>query len=510
MEMLVWVVLFQMHEQHINAMKIKSFLLCVALLSASIITPANSQNVNTDTLMKHIQYLASSTFEGRMAGTQGYLKAAQYVADVLESYGVKPYDEDSWPQLFEVECNEVENASLDTYINDNDIRKHYVLGKDFVCAGMTGRGYADAQVVFCGYGIDHPAFNEYANVDPQGKVVMVVTGIPSFLPSNITDQYASLRDKARIAKAHGAVAIVAINLAETCRPTEVQSHIFSGLGTHEATFPILQPTRYCGDQLLQGESMDIDSTLALINQTRTPHSFSLRKKFAININAKYSPKAITCNIVGFKEGCDKKLKKEIVVVGAHLDHVGMQGETCLFPGADNNASGVAAVLETARLLQDPNYQPRRSVVFVFFSGYEQQNIGSRVFVSNFDRLNMVDAFVDVECIGNGDSIAVLGNKRFPALWEIANRNDSAHTQSMVHGFKTNPKGDAAAFAQVGIPSIVISNYNGNRYAHVPSDIAENIDRKMVTKAATLLYRTVFELTDGNYQGRNPKSRKIKF
>lgn len=488
-------------------MKKITILFAISIISTLTTFSTSAQNV--DTLMKHVQNLSSSEYQGRMAGTNGFLEAANYVANTLANFGVKPYD-DNWGQLFEIECNEVENCSLNSYVNDNDVRTNYVLGKDFICAGMTGRGYADAQVVFCGYGIDHPSFNEYANVDPRGKIVMVVTGTPNFLPSNITRDYATLRDKARVAKSHGAVAIVAVNMSPTCRYNEVQSHIFSGNGDHLATFPIVQPTHQCGNSLLKNELRDIDSTLALIDQCQTPQSFTLRKKIEINLNAKYSPKALTCNVVGYLPGTDKKLSKEYIVVGAHLDHVGMQGETCLFPGADNNASGVAAVLETARLLSMPETEHKRSVIFVLFSGTESQFLGSRIFVSNCDQLSHIDAFVDVECIGNGDSIAVLGNKRFPALWEIANKNDSVHTQYMVHGYKTAPRGDAAAFAQVGIPSIVITNYNGNHFSHVPSDIPENIDRTMIQKATSLLFHTVYELCDGDYQGRDPKSRKIKF
>lgn len=473
-------------------------------------TALSAQEANTDTLMKHIQRLASDEFSGRMAGTEGYMRAADYVKDVLRHYGVEPYsNEVDWKQFFELECNEVENCSLETYVNTNDVRTTYVLGRDFVCAGMTGRGYADAQVVFCGFGIDHSSFNEYASVDARGKIVLVLTGVPSFLPSKVTDAYVSLRDKARVARDHGAVALVAINLSESCRPDEVQSHIYSGLGKHQPTFPILQPTRYCGESLLHDEDRDIDSTLSLINSTQKPQSYLLRKRFTININALYQPKALTCNVMGVMRGNDLGMRKEYIVVGAHLDHVGMQGETCMFPGADDNASGIAALLETARLLSEAEEKPGRSIVFVCFSGAETQHLGSQVFVSNFPKLGYIEAFINIECVGNGDSLAVMGNKKFPALWQIANRNDALYTQRMVHGFKTLPKGDAIAFTEVGIPSLVFSTYNGNHYAHVPSDISENIDRRLVQQAATLVWRTVSELANGDYQGRDPRTRRIR-
>lgn len=480
--------------------------LCMALLPLKM----EAQDLaSTDTLMKHVRNLASSQFEGRMAGTDGYNQAAEYVANVLQSYGAKPY-KGEWYQYFELECNQLENCTFNTYIGGKDQPTLYVLGKDFVCGGMTGRGYADANVVFCGYGIDDNSYNEYAHVDAQGKIVMVVSGTPNFLPQALTKQYSTLRDKARVAQRHGAVALVVINMAQSCRPEEVQSRIYSGELPHLPTFPIIQPTRRTGEILLQDEKMSLDSVMNLIQSDMKPHSFHLLKKFEINVNTIYHPKALTANVMGVIEGNDPMLKREYIVVGAHLDHVGMQGNTCLFPGADDNASGVAAVLETARLLANTPGGVKRSVLFVFFSGAESQHLGSQIFVSNFDRLNKIEAFLNAECVGNGDSIAVLGNKRFPDLWASAHRADSAVTHFMVHGYKTMPKGDAAAFTAVGIPSLVFTNFNGNRYAHVPSDIPENIDRNMINKSATLIYHTLLELGIGDYQGRSIRSRRYKF
>lgn len=487
----------------------KLFAVATLMLAVFPFTLHSQDIASSDTLMKHVRYLASSQCEGRLAGTDGFIRAAEYVVNALASYGAKPY-KDEWLQLFEIETNQVENCTFNTYVNSNDARTLYVLGKDFVCAGMTGRGYADANVVFCGYGIDDKSYNEYKKVDAQGKIVMVLSGTPNHLPSNIAKQYASLRDKARVAQRHGAVALVVVNLSQTCRPNEVQSRVYSGEEPHLPTFPILFTTRQLGETLLQDERFSLDSVMNLLQSDMAPHSFHLLKKFEINVNAQYHPKALTANIMGVIEGKDAALKREYIVVGAHLDHVGMQGNTCLFPGADDNASGVAAVLETARMLANTPGGVKRSVLFVFFSGAESQHLGSRIFVSNFDRLENVEAFLNAECVGNGDSIAVLGNKRFPDLWASAHRADSAVTHFMVHGYKTVPNGDAAAFYAVGIPSLVFTNYNGNRYAHVPSDIPENIDRNMLQKSATLLYHTLLELGIGDYQGRSIRSRRYRF
>ncbi len=491
-------------------MKIKKVLVLMAFVALLTPTRAVAQEISIDTLMNHIYELTSSKYEGRLSGTDTYLEAAEYVANTLQRYGVEPY-KGEWTQYFATECNQIENCTFNTYVNDNDVKKVYVLGRDFCCAGMTGRGYADAPVVFCGYGIDNPAFDEYAHVDAKGKVVMVLSGTPNFLPSSITDQYTYLRDKARAAQRHGACALVVVNMSPSCAPYEVQGNIYNGKLPHLATFPIIQPTQDCGTELLQNETMTLQQAVQTIQEKQEPQSFHLRKKFAIEVNGRYHPEALTANLIGVYPGVDKSMKDEYIVVGASLDHLGQQGTTCLFRGADANASGVAALLETARQLQLSDDQPSRNVLFVLFASSEQQYLGSQIFVSNFSPLKGIEAFVDVNTVGCGDSLMVLGNNRYPALWEVARKVDTLYGEGMMSvAHKTNPKGNAQAFDHVGIPAINITSFNGKRHYHVPSDISENIDRHYIVKATKLLFETVLDLSFGEYQGRSNASRRVRF
>ena len=537
------------------------FLALVALLIPVV---SNSQEVSTDTLMKHIIELSSERYEGRQAGTWGYNAAVKYCVEVLRSYGVEPAgDEGGWFQEFDVECNEIDNCTFNTYLPGAKNHEAYSLGRDFSCAAMTGRGYADANVVFCGYGIDASAYDDYAEVDARGKIVIVASGVPNFLPSDITDHYATLRDKARVAKSHGAVALVSINMSKTCADFEVQCRGYSGKLPHLATFPIIQPTKYCAESLFRGEAMPIDEALAKIQDDHKPHSFAFLKKFEIETNAKYRASARTYNVVGIMHGASKKVKREYIVVGAHLDHVGRQGETCFYPGADDDASSVAALLETARLLSElpVDKRPARSVVFVIFSGSEQLDKGTYEFIDHFRYQGRIEAFLSIDCIGSGDSIDVRGNARYPNLWGIACHNDSLYTHAMgrakktikvyateeelaerakqkkleekeaakdpkkakalkkkkptgnekfseqvVEGFQTMPTGDALAFQPLEIPSLVFTTFNGKQHQHTPYDVPENINREILTKSASLVYHTLCELTRGYYQGRSFESK----
>ena len=489
--------------------------------------------VNTDSVMKHIIELSSDTYEGRLAGSNGHERAMRYAERVLARYGVQPVKEEyghrhadrerPWLEPFTIECNEVENAKFNVYsvVRDQKGANAYIdrkekrvvtLVNEFCCAGMTGRGYVEAQMVFCGYGIDNALFNEYQYVDAKGKIAVVLTGLPEghTMPERVAAMYASLRDKARTAERHGAIGMLAINTSRTCESWEPQGRVYCGELPHMPTFPVLHLTLDCGREIFQGEHMELDSAIAALAAGQVS-SFALLKKAEIDINARYRPQAPTANVVGILEGNDARLKNELIVVGASIDGLGMQGETCLFPGADINASGVAAVLEVARLLSNPDYRPHRSVAFVLFSGSEQQYLGSRQFVADFPKLRQVEAFIGAQNIGSGDSIVVLGGGRFPSLYDMAwNRDTMHHRQHIVKdGKKSLARGDARAFEAIGVPSLMITTLNGMVHNHVTTDIWENIDTRILGIATTLMVETVSEIGEGLYQGRSPQSRALR-
>lgn len=484
--------------------------LLVPLCALAQVPKDENQPASLNHLMNVVNDLGSDDFVGRMAGTEGYDKSAEYVINELAQYGVQPY-QGNWNQLFEIETNEIWNATFRTYLNAQDERTVLVLGRDFCCTGMTGRGYADANVVFCGYGIDDPKFDEYKKVDAQGKIVMILNGAPNFVSKDIARKF-TIREKTRAAMRHGACGLVIVNIGKNAPIAEVQGNIFNGEGPHLATFPVLFATQACAEQLLDGEPLSFQEAVDTIQHTFKPFSFHMRKRFEMRVDTKYHPSAITENIIGIYPGSDSRMSNEYIVVGANLDGIGQQGETCLFPGASENASGVAVLLEVARMLHNAALQPRRSVIFVLFSGSEQQHIGSQIFVSNFKPLNRIEAFIGIENVAMGDSIVAMGNGCYPSLYQVACNMDSAFTDHfLARQFDKLPcSAEALAFDKVKIPSLLFTNMNGGKYHHVPSDIPENVDRQFILRTAKLVYETVYELTFGDYQGRSIRSKRIRF
>ena len=295
-----------------------------------------------------------------------------------------------------------------------------------------------------------------------------------------------------------------MNVSTTCPPYEPQARTYCGELPHLGTFPILQITLDCAREIMADQVTPLDSALARMQRDGTVQSFSLVKKAEIDVNARYNPAARTTNVMGLLRGTDKYLSREYIVIGASLDGSGMQGETCLFPGADINASGVAAVLETARLLSKAEYRPRRSVLFVIFSGSEQQFAGSRNFVEMYPQLDKAEAFINVQNIGYGDSVAVLGGMKYPTLESIVLDRDTVTGRlNVAHsGEPQGVRGDARAFDAARIPSVVITTTRGMHHNHTTTDVWENIDRRILTICSQLVTETVAELGEGLYQGRN--------
>ena len=157
-----------------------------SVASCQDLNPLEMPTVNEDSVMKHIVELSSERYAGRLAGSNGYNEALYYAEQVLRTYGAT-LDR----QVFEIECNEIENCKFNTYTPGTKEKTVYTLGNEFCCAGMTGRGYVDAQMVFCGYGIDNELMNEYKTVDVRGKIAIVLSGLPEggWIPQDIAARY---------------------------------------------------------------------------------------------------------------------------------------------------------------------------------------------------------------------------------------------------------------------------------------------------------------------------------
>jgi hypothetical protein len=482
----------------------KKTLTAFIVLLTSIIVNAQSttglSEINKEDLIKNVRILTSPDFDGRLPGSEGYNKAAQFTADKFYELRLMFAGDGNYFQYLNVEYNKIElPAIFKTIIADDTVIGD--IGKDFVLRGFTGSNKFTLPVVFCGYGISRPDlyYDDYAGINVKNKIVIVFKQNPKWKNDNKDWEANYPREKSLVAKRHGAKGILFISLPNDEKPQPLIGSIMHGEGEQPTDFPQLHISLDVANRLLTRTGFSISDVQTKIDEKKKPLSMNLATKAHIEVKAIYEKNTRTMNVVAMIEGSDPKLKEEYVVIGAHLDHVGSQAGL-LFPGANDNASGSAAVLEIAEAVVKGGVEPKRSVIFVLFASEEQGLNGSKHFVERWKRgYDKITAMINLDCIGYGDSIQVGNGKSAPNLWEIASQIDETSFNSMVDRTWNGGGADATPFHEKGIPCLYFVTTNSYDHLHLPSDKVETLNPVLYEKAVRLAHLTVLEIANGVYQ-----------
>ena len=472
------------------------------LITAIFVNAQNSTKIykiNKEELLQNVKILSSSEFEGRLAGSEGFNKAARFAADKFYELGLKPAGDEKYFQYFNIEYNRIDSpAVFKTVVGTDTI--NYELGRDFVCRGFTGTNSLKLPVVFCGYGISRPDLNydDFTGIDTDNKIVMVFKQNPKWKidDKDLGDGYP--RQKSLTAKKHGAKSILFISLPNDDKPQPLIGSVLHGEGEQPVDFPQLHISSDAANKLLTGTGFSISNCQTKIDESKKPFSVNLTTKAIVEVHAWYEKNALTMNVAGMIEGSDPVLKNEYVIVGAHLDHVGTQAGL-LFPGANDNASGSAGVLEIAKAFIRNGIKPKRSVIFVLFAGEEQGLDGSKHFVESWKQgYDNITAMLNLDCVGYGDSIQVGNGRSAPILWQIAKRNDEAGINLMVNTTWSGGGADATPFDEKGIPCLYFVTTNSYDHLHLPSDKVETLNGALYENIVKLAYMTAVEVANGSY------------
>jgi len=294
------------------------------------------------------------------------------------------------------------------------------------------------------------------------------------------------------------VGLILVASAEQWQPRAIAS-VLHGPGRHLPAFPQLEVGPAVADELLAGGGSTIAQLKARIDQQRKPASLALPSRVAIEVSATYEAAAKTDNVIAVLPGQDPELREECVVVGAHLDHVGRQGDVVL-PGANDNASGAAVVMAVAEAFAAARIRTRRTVVFVLFSAEEQGLYGSRHYVAH-PRCPLAHtvAMINADCVGFGDAIQVGGQETYPRLWAVARSRDDAVTHRMIDESWPGGGADAKPFHEAGVPTAYFATKNSYAHLHDASDTPETLDPALLESVARLVFLTVNEVAQGRYQ-----------
>lgn len=493
-------------------MRLKYFLSIILLLSSlypqELSINDSYTEIKKENLMKVVRYLSSKELAGRLSGSDGYNKAASFMANEFAYLDLKPIGDNKYFQNLNVEYNEILAPAKLNLIENNQVKKEYRLGKDYVFRGFTGSGHITAPLTFVGYGITNTKLNydEYAGIDVKGKIVIAFKYSPRW---RIEDKYhlgdLSLREKISNAYEHGAVAIMFVSFPNDAKPQEPILSILDGEGEQNESFPSMHIDIPVADEFLSGSGYTLKDLQTRIDSTRKPFSIPLTTTAEILATAKYYEEMETMNVVGLQEGSDPKLKDEYLVIGAHLDHVGSQAGEIYAPGANDNASGSAAVLEMARTFANTKIKPKRSIIFVLFASEEIGLEGAKHFAENSPiPVEKITAMINLDCVGYGDSIQVGNGKSAPNLWQIAKANDSVYTKQMTTNTWLGGGADATPFHQKGIPCAYFVTTNSYKHLHCITDTAETLNKDLFEKVVRLAYLTASEVANGNYQREKVK------
>ena len=476
------------------------FLIIFSLTATPQIIDHGLESIKGNELIQTVKILASVKFDGRLSGSEGYNEAAKFAAERFEQFGLIPAGDSGFFQYLNVEYNKIDTPVVFNLILGK--KNHpYILGKDFVFRGFTGAANITLPVTFCGYGISRPdlGYDDYEKIDVKDKIVLVFKQNPEWKINDEPWGNEYPREKSRVAYKHGAKGIIFVSRPNDEKPQPLIGSVMHGEGEQIDSFPQLHISLEAANDFLSFINMSINECQTRIDEKKIPFSFLTRRKAKIIVNAHDEKSAKTMNVVGKIDGTDPELKEEYLIIGAHLDHVGSQAGL-LFPGANDNASGSAGVLELAEAFQKSDLRPRRSILFVLFASEEQGIFGSKYFVENMKIIpEKIVAMFNLDCIGHGDSIQVGNGKSAPEIWKIANRLDEESLNLMVKDTWTGGGADLTPFYEKGIPGLYYVSKYSYDHLHLPSDTPETLNPFLFESIVKLAYLAARDVADGKYK-----------
>jgi hypothetical protein len=345
----------------------------------------------------HVKVLADDKMEGRETGSPGMKRAAEYVVSQLKQDGLKPAGTNGYYQPVKLVQRKLDESKSSVALLRDGREIPIKLGEDASLGTRVDLAPSvEAPLVFVGYGIKAPEknYDDFADVDVKGKVVVYIPGAPSEIPPDLASHYQSAGERWKALKAAGAIGTIGIpNPAAMDIPWSRQ--MVSRLNpSMKLADPSLAETEGwqlsvtwnpdVADKLLEGSGHTAAELFAIVKEKKPLPHFALNESIRAKTKMDYSD-VESFNIVGKLEGSDPKLKAENVVLSAHLDHLGIGQPVAanpndkLYNGAMDNASGSAILLEVARRIKDQKIDHKRTILFVFVTAEEKGLLGSRYF-----------------------------------------------------------------------------------------------------------------------------------
>ncbi len=470
-------------------------LLFCTLASSLAETPVDRalRAVDSAVVYQTCRRLASPEFAGRLTGDAGYAGAARWMASRMREWGLQPAgDGGTYLQAFPMQHTSVEECAMTLFPPAQGPEPGEVKlepGRDFLPLMFSDTGDRTGEIVFAGWGISAPEidYDDYAGLDLRGKFVLCFRGTPDHSDPRYRDHD---EHRTRMARAHakGALGVIYIYDDPIANPN----------GDWIQDFTPAVVSRKVADTILAPRGFRAESLRADLLKYRKPLSFATSTRVRLAVRTRHVPQGTGFNVVGIVPGSDPALGGQYVLVGAHADHCGTI-TSLLFPGANDNASGTAAVLEIARALAGMPLKPKRSVVFALFGAEESGLKGSRYLAAHFPAgLGPPLAMLNFDMVGAGDSIGCGYTDGRPELQQaLAQAGAAAGTlrgTSAIRGLGVQGS-DFAPFFERGIPCLSFSSNGPHLEYHRTGDTIYRVNPDIMADAARIGLAAAYHLAN---------------
>ena len=444
----------------------------------------------------HVATLADDKMEGRNAGSAGHRRAADYIVSKFKQAGLKPGGVGGYLQPVPLSAQRIVEQESSLELVRDGVAKPLTLGKEaYLSSRVNLAKVVDAEMVFVGYGLRIPELNrdDLAGLDLKGKVAVFLSAGPPGLPGAISAHFQSAAQRWKSFHDAGAVGTASISVqsgeavpwerASRARLMPAMSIAAPGFDDQVGHNISIVINRDYANLFFEGSGQTWEEITAAHKDSKTVPTFPL--KGSIRAKATLATSSLKSqNVIAVLPGSDPKLKKEIVVLSAHMDHLGVDPslkDDPIFNGAMDNASGVAALLEIAARFGKLSKKPKRTIVFAAVTGEEKGLLGSRYFANHpsvkgsiVADLNM-DMFMPIHKL---ESVIVLG-------FEESTLADAIGQAAKESGLKVLPdpvpqqrrfiRSDQYSFIMAGIPAAAF------KFGYAKDSLEEKLQAEWLAK-----------------------------
>jgi aminopeptidase YwaD len=476
----------------------------VVLLAAS--TPV--QQADPARYLNDIKSLASPEMEGRGAGTKGLTRSEHLIEQRYKGLGLRPAGVNGYAQPFKVVTGARLKSDNHFIVETAGSKKEIKIDQDFVPYSFSASGEVGAPLIFAGYGAtaDEFHYDDYADLDVKDKIVVVLRYEPSGFAEKSGNhgltQHSQLITKAINARNHGAKAVVVLNGKLGDGDEDLLSRFGSVSGPESVGIVMAQVKNSVAESWFQSTGKSLQEVQGQINSTSKPASFAFPDTLHLWLHIDIeTTRATVNNVLAWLPG----QTDEYVMIGAHYDHLGRGNFDSLapsqigqvHPGADDNASGTAGVLELARLLARRGGQLKRSILFMNFAGEELGLLGSAAWVKDPTRpLAKAVAMINMDMIGRikDDKVYIGGvgtGSSFKSVLEQAQKDASFKIEYSAGGYSSS---DHTSFVTKKIPVLFFFSGLHSDY-HKPSDTWDKINAPSAARLLDMVGNVAVQLAD---------------